>query len=303
MDYIERALRDCGSSGRFAMVRDRSQRNPVRNADGQTVEGFGEEWQRFDQSAASDAELARIFESYFQVFPWKSLPPNPIGFDLGCGSGRWARFVAPRVGRLHCIDASDQALAVARSNLSKLGNVEFHHASVDEIPLPDGSMDFGYSLGVLHHVPDTAAGIRACARKLKPGAPFLVYLYYAFDNRPAWFRGVWAMSDMGRRVISRLPFRLKAGLSDVAAGTVYWPLARAAALAERLGIDVQNVPLSAYRNRSFYTMRTDALDRFGTRLEKRFTRSQMVDLLDEADLTNVRFCDGPPFWCAVAQKR
>ena len=49
-------------------------------------------------------------------------------------------------------------------------------------------MDFGYSLGVLHHLEDTQAGMAACVRKLKPGAPFLVYIYYALENRPIWFR-------------------------------------------------------------------------------------------------------------------
>ena len=71
---------------------------------------------------------------------------------------------------------------------SSYSNCEFHCASVDAIPLPDDSADFGYSLGVLHHVPDTQKGILECVRKLKPGAPFLLYLYYAFDNRPWWFR-------------------------------------------------------------------------------------------------------------------
>jgi hypothetical protein len=49
-------------------------------------------------------------------------------------------------------------------------------------------MDFGYSLGVLHHVADTEGALRAAVRTLKPGAPLLVYLYYAFDNRPRWSR-------------------------------------------------------------------------------------------------------------------
>jgi ubiquinone/menaquinone biosynthesis C-methylase UbiE len=47
---------------------------------------------------------------------------------------------------------------------------------VQELPFADGSMDFGYSLGVLHRVPSIAEALRACTRKLKPGAPFLVYL-------------------------------------------------------------------------------------------------------------------------------
>ncbi|HYR08011.1 MAG TPA: class I SAM-dependent methyltransferase [Longimicrobium sp.] len=273
-----------------------------RNLDGQTVAGFGEEWSRFDQSAVAEEELRGIWESYFAVFPWDALPERAEGFDLGCGSGRWARFVTERVGRLHCIDASADALAVARRNLRDRANCSFHHASVDSIPLADGSMDFGYSLGVLHHIPDPAAGLRSCVSKLKPGAPFLVYLYYAFDNRPAWFRGLWRVSDAARQLVSRLPGRPRMAVAEVLAATVYWPLARGARLLEGLGASVGSFPLSAYRNHSFYTMRTDALDRFGTRLEHRFTAAQIREMMQGAGLTDITFGPDVPFWCAVGYR-
>ena len=146
-----------------------------RNADQMVVDGFGDEWTRFDQSELSSEELDRLFGSYFRIFPWEDLPQEASGFDLGCGSGRWAKLVAPRVGKLHLIDPS-KAIDVAMANLAGIGNCEFHKAGVDEIPLPDASCDFGYSLGVLHHIPDTEAGIRKCVSKLKQGAPFLIYL-------------------------------------------------------------------------------------------------------------------------------
>ena len=63
------------------------------NVDRATVDDFGREWQRFDQSGASSAEVQRMFGEYFAVFPWDSLPRNPVGFDAGCGSGRWAALV------------------------------------------------------------------------------------------------------------------------------------------------------------------------------------------------------------------
>src|SRR5688572_4785639 len=154
------------------------------NIDLVTVEDFGKEWTRFDQSAVESEELRAQFERYFHVFPWDLLPENAVGFDMGCGSGRWALIAAERVGKLHCIDASKAALQVARKNLGGVENVEFHHASVDSIPLEDDSMDFAYSLGVLHHIPDTGRALASCVQKLKAGAPLLVYLYYAFDNRP-----------------------------------------------------------------------------------------------------------------------
>jgi SAM-dependent methyltransferase len=272
------------------------------NVDRDVVDGFGDEWTRFDQSELSVHDHVALFESYFRIFPWASLPAGATGFDLGCGSGRWAALVAPRVGTLHCIDASDAALAVAKRNLGGATHVLFHHASVDAIPLPDGEADFGYSLGVLHHVPDTKAGIAACVAKLKRGAPFLVYLYYAFDNRPKWFRGLWKSTELARFVFSRSPHPIRYAVSQLMALTVYFPLARTAWLCEKLGMNVSAFPLSFYRNRRFYVMRTDALDRFGTQLEQRFTRVQIETMLRDAGLEQIEFSDGEPFWCAVGVK-
>jgi SAM-dependent methyltransferase len=273
----------------------------MSNVDRAVVRAFGQEWTKFNQSDVAPGELQAGFEQYFAIFPWSELPAAAVGFDLGCGSGRWACFVAPRVGQLHCIDASAAALEVARQNLSGCNNCDFYCASAEAIPLPDSSADFGYSLGVLHHVPDTQKGIAECVRKLKPGAPFLLYLYYAFDNRPWWFRMLWRISDVLRRLISNLPFAIRSRLCEVIAAVVYWPLARISRTLEGLGVSVFHLPLSAYRDRSFYAMRTDALDRFGTRLEKRFTRQKMEEMMQKAGLERITFSD-TTFWCAVGYR-
>jgi len=211
--------------------------------------------------------------------------------------------VARTLTYLADVDPSDEALAVARSNLASFGNVRFHRAGVDALPFADDSLDFAFSLGVLHHVPDTAAAIRTVAAKLKPGAPFLVYLYYAFDNRPYWFRLLWRASDVLRRVVSRLPFALRYAASQVLATSVYWPLARTALLLDRLGRLPAPWPLAYYRDKSFYVMRTDALDRFGTKLEQRFTRRHIREMLEMSGFMDVRFSEAPPFWCAVCIRR
>ncbi len=273
------------------------------NIDKKTVEGFGEEWTTFDQSKLSPSEHQELFDTYFAIFPWDSLPPNAVGFDLGCGSGRWAALAVTRVGHLHCIDAAESALAVAKARMKSVPNVSFHLASVDNIPLNDGSQDFGFSLGVLHHVPDTAAGLASCVRKLKPGAPFLVYLYYRFDNRPLWYLWLWKLSELARGAISVMPFRLKRIVTDAIALLVYLPLSRAAKIGELLGFHVESWPLSAYRNLSFYVLRTDALDRFGTRLEQRFTRAEIESMMRNAGLDQVRFHEAVPYWVAVGSKR
>lgn len=276
--------------------------SPSSNIDAETVEGFGQEWAAFDQLDLSPAEHRRLFDRYFSIFPFDELPADAEGFDLGCGSGRWAALVAPKVGTLHCIDPAAAALDVCRKRLSRQPNARIHLAGADSIPLPDASQDFGYSLGVLHHIPDTAQAMSDAVRKLKTGAPFLVYLYYDLENRPRWFRALWRATDLVRRGISRLPFAARKAATTVVAGTVYWPLARTAARLEDAGFKIGGFPLSAYRRTSFYTMRTDALDRFGTRLEQRFSRAEIDDLMRGAGLSDIEFSDAEPYWVACGRK-
>jgi len=277
-------------------------REEMKNIDPETVSSFGDEWARFDQDALEQAELAYLFETYFHIFPWKQLPEAAQGFDMGCGSGRWAMLVAPRVGALSCIDPSPKALEVARRKLAHLSNVVFLNAGVSDQPLPPNSQDFGYSLGVLHHIPDTGAALRDCVNLLKPGAPFLMYLYYRFDNRPIWYAMIWRVSDFLRRAICRLPDGTKSVITDIIAALIYLPLARLAWLGQRLGLNVDRWVLSSYRDTSFYTMRTDSRDRFGTPLEQRFTRAEINEMMQEAGLEDIRFSEKFPFWCAVGRK-
>lgn len=272
------------------------------NVDVNTVKGFGDEWSRFDQSSLSEEEHLKTFDEYFKIFDWDLVPKDAVGFDLGCGSGRWAKLVAPRVGKLICVDASQEALQVAKKNLDGQINCEFHHSSVAEMPILESSMDFGYSLGVLHHIPEPLEGIKLCTNKLKNGAPFLIYLYYAFDNKPLWFKALWRISDGFRLCISKLPSKIKHFVTDIIAAGVYFPIARIARLFEKSGFNVNGFPLSIYREKSFYMMRTDALDRFGTRLEHRFTRTQIQEMLTEAGLEEIRFSEEMPYWCAVGLK-
>jgi ubiquinone/menaquinone biosynthesis C-methylase UbiE len=272
------------------------------NAYDDVVAGFGDEWSRFDQTALEPSELQEMFDSYFDIFPWSLLPKNAVGIDAGCGSGRWAKLVAPRVGLLHCVDASSEALAVAERNLAGQTNTRFHHASVSAMPFPDGFADFAYSLGVLHHLPDTQAALISIAAKLKSGAPFLLYLYYRFDNRPRWYPRLWQLSEVARHVVSRLPKSLRYIVSQAIAVTVYWPLSRMARLLVTVGMNVDAFPLSAYRNRAFYVLRTDALDRFGTRVEQRFTRSEIEEMMRRAGFKDIVFSNHQPYWCAVGVK-
>jgi len=95
---------------------------------------------------------------------------------------------------------------------------------------------------------------------------------------------------------------LKHLTTNLIAALVYWPLAKFCKLLEWMGIPVQQIPLSYYRNHSFYTMRTDSRDRFGTPLEQRFTRTKIESMMSEAGLVDIQFSEAAPFWCVIGYK-
>jgi glycosyltransferase involved in cell wall biosynthesis/SAM-dependent methyltransferase len=275
------------------------------NLDKKVVDDFGFEWSIFDNEELSNSSLKEIWEDYFHIFPWHALPKGGgVGADIGCGSGRWAKFVAPKVKKLYLIDPSKSAVNVAKNKLLQFNNLEFLITSADRLLVDDESLDFAYSLGVLHHIPNINQAFQSISKKLKKGAPFLVYLYYSLDNKPVWYRYLWKFSDLFRILISTLPFRLKYFISQLTAILVYWPIARLGYFFVKLGLDVRKVwPLIYYSNKPFYVMKNDALDRFGTRLEQRFSKIEIKSLFIDNGFTDIKFSDREPYWCVCGIKK
>jgi hypothetical protein len=165
-------------------------------------------------------------------------------------------------------------------------------------------VDFVYSLGVLHHVGDARRALARIVDVLKPGRTMLVYLYYALDNRSGLYRLAFRVSDRIRRWTSTLPQPLLNYFATAVAALAYFPMARAAKLLRQRGWSTlaDALPLSFYADLSFRMMRNDSLDRFGTAVEKRYTRDAMRTLLQDAGLTEVTFSPDPPYWHAVARR-
>ncbi|MDB9897702.1 class I SAM-dependent methyltransferase [Gammaproteobacteria bacterium] len=273
----------------------------MNNKDSKVIEEFGEEWSRYKYDSIDQAKLMENFEQYSSIFPWHIISNQSEGYDMGCGTGRWAQFFSPKVKTLNCIEPSI-AIEVAKENLATFSNIKYFNETTDTCSLAEGSQDFGYSLGVLHHIPDTQAAILDCVKLLKKDAPLLLYLYYSFENKPLWFKAIWRLSDLIRIIISKLPSRLKKIVCEIIALIIYLPLTRSAYWLEKTGFNVDNIPLTDYRKKPFYQMRNDALDRFGTRLEQRFSKDQITEMLTNSGCNRIEFSNETPYWCVVAFK-
>jgi len=92
-------------------------------------------------------------------------------------------------------------------------------------------------------------------------------------------------------------------MTDIIAIAIYYPLARLSYILSLLDVNTSNIPLSYYKDHTFYTMRTDSRDRFGTPLEKRFTKAQIEIMMKNSGLGNIHFSDSAPYWCVVGIKK
>ena len=136
----------------------------------------------------------------------------------------------------------------------------------------------------------------------KPGV-FSRLLYYNFENKSIIFKLIWKFSDLFRRIISKQNSRSKNFYCDLIALFVYLPITNFLRFLEIIGFRVDSLPLSYYRNYSFYTMRTDARDRFGTPIEKRFSRKDIIEMCVKSGFENIVFSERKPYWCFTAIKK
>lgn len=272
------------------------------NADASTVESFGDEWTKF--SGFNETELQVAGDQYFDIVKDEMLGPDKTALDIGCGTGRWSRYLSPRIGSIEAIDPSEAVFAASKFTAS-CGNVRITQAGYGGIPFPENSFDFVFSLGVVHHLPDTAGAIREAASMVKSGGHLLLYIYYSLDNRGFLFRSLFKLSALVRRIISSMPRGLKFFFCDLMAVFVYLPfvfLARFFRLIVPHAEFWKKIPLSYYADKSWRIIRNDSLDRFGTPLEKRFSKKEIEKMLTDCGMKNILFSEKTPYWHVIAEK-
>lgn len=272
------------------------------NIDHKTVEAFGEEWLSFNQF--SDKDLADIMTHYFDIVTPYMLNAQSNVIDLGCGSGRFIKALLPRAKHLVGLDPG-KAILAADQLIGPSDKVTLIQADIDSIPFPDNHFDFAYSLGVLHHIPNTRQALQRCVQKVKKNGYFLLYLYYNLDNRTWPYRLIFRISDLIRQVVSRLPAAPKKQACNLLAICLYMPFVGLCKLLKKIGAPTtfrQRIPLFFYEDKSWYIIRNDALDRFGTPLEQRFSRAEIETMMKDAGLGNIVFSEQTPYWHAVGQK-
>ena len=283
-----------------------SQYEKDQNLDQQVIDSFGHEWAAFDYAESeTDDALDSQFLAYCTPIDLTQFnSKSSVAADFGAGSGRWASRLLPHFSLVYALEPSDGANKVLKNKFSKEARMTILQETVGANSIPSGSLDLAMSLGVLHHIPDTGLAIKDVAGKIKGGGVFLCYLYYKLENKPLYYHGLFWTSNSLRWVISRLPYVIRRQFAKIIAGAIYLPLARTSKLLGSRGKDVSNFPLHHYADMPFVMLQNDALDRFGTRLEQRFSKKEITAMLDSAgfDLSTLKFSDVEPFWTFSVKK-
>ncbi len=271
------------------------------NIDEEVVKSFGNEWLKFHDF--SDDTITEIAKEYFDIVDDSIVNKNTYALDIGCGTGRWTRYLTEKAGFIEAIDPS-QAIFAADNLLDKIPNVRLTKASTDNIPFNDETFDFAMSVGVLHHIPDTQKAMQDCVKKVKKGGYFYCYLYHNLESRGLLFKTIFNLSELIRKVVCKLPTKLKGIVCDFLAIVIYMPLILLSRFFWAIGFKklAMKIPLSGYRERSFFVIRNDSLDKFGTKLEQRFSKEQVISLMVNSGLKDIVVSPNSPFYHAIGRR-
>ena len=256
---------------------------------------FGEEWKTYNKILPQHHDE---FKLYFDLIDLPALGSKRIG-DLGCGIGRWSYFLKDIAKEIVLIDFSE-SIFEARKNLSESDNMIFIMADVLNLPFQDDIFDFMFSLGVLHHIPSPAL---QSVRKLSRLAPeFLVYLYYALDNRGTLYKLIFYFINLIRQLICNITSPpARSILTEALMWSLYVPIIFIGKILSMLGVSASKVPFhSIYGHMNLGRIRQDVYDRFFTRIEQRVSKKEIHKLSDT--FSEIIVSDGLPYWHFLCRK-
>ena len=244
-----------------------------------TRASFGYEWTYFKDWKPS----GQTFVDYFSNFDLEWLRGRTI-LDAGCGMGRHARQIAPFADTVVAVDFSG-AIDEAARNVADRPNVQCLQGDLTRLPVADETFDFVFSMGVLHHIQDTAGTLRGLVRALKPGGRLRLYLYW---KRSGLAGALLSLVTFARRFTTRLPFPMLRVLCWILSVVLMAGVIGPYRLLAALGVTVKETwPLAIYMKYPFNVLYNDQFDRFSAPIEKRYSEAEVRALLESAGLHDI----------------
>ena len=249
-------------------------------AEGRTIRSYSYQWRKFKD----------MFPHWEEVFLDSIRPITPeffsgrVGLDGGCGFGRSLYYASKYGAEMIGLDLSE-AIEAARENATASGRVHLVQGDIFHPPVKRQSLDFVYSIGVLHHLPDPRRGFLTLTQLLKPGAPMFIWVYLRGRGRQiAAFTAMRAVSTrMPLRLLNAATLGLAAAqwLAFLAPYRVLKKMRATAGLAEC-------IPFTLYARYPFRVLHTDWFDGLSVPLQNYYRRDDIAEWYQRAGHERVR---------------
>ncbi len=261
---------------RYQTKESEGQLSFIRSED-QTIKDFGDQWLKYTDNEGYYGSL-ELFSDILSPF----LTPDEIKdcriAEIGSGTGRIVHMLL-EAGANHVIavEPSD-AFEVLCRNIPDPEKVTCVKMTGDQLPAY-GNLDYIFSIGVLHHIPDPAQVVEAAFKALRPGGRFLVWLYGKEGN------GLYIVFLRPLRGLTkRLPHFMLAFLVEL----MYWPLVLYIKFCHRLPLPLREYMLSVLEKMSPEKRRLIIYDQLNPSYAKYYTRSEAKKLLSDGNFVNIR---------------
>jgi len=242
-----------------------------------TIKDFGEQWRKYSDNDGYYGSL-ELFSDILSPF----LRPDEIRdcrvAEIGSGTGRIVNMLL-EAGAKHvlAVEPSD-AFEVLCRNIEQPEKVTCLKIMGEQLPAY-GDLDYVFSIGVLHHIPDPAPVVEAVFKALRPGGNFLVWLYGKEGN------GLYLAMVRPLRILTKhLPHFMLASLVEM----IYWPLVFYIKLCHWLPLPLRKYMMSILERISPEKRRLIIYDQLNPSYAKYYAQSEARKLLLDGNFANVR---------------
>ena len=246
-------------------------------SESQTIKDFGEQWLRYRDNEGFYGSLQLLSDIFFPFIEMEQIRDRRVA-EIGSGTGRIVNMLLEAgVDHVIAVEPSD-AFEVLCHNIPQPGKVTCLKITGDLLPAK-GNLDYIFSIGVLHHIPEPAPVVEAAFKALRPGGHLLVWLYGTEGN------GMYLALIRPLRVLTkRLPHFMLASLVEI----MYWPLAFYIHLCQVLPLPLRGYMLSVLQRMSPDKRRLIIYDQLNPSYAKYYTRREAEKLLIDGEFINVR---------------
>ncbi len=183
------------------------------------VKNFSFEWLFYKRTQLDSHNRSTVSRDAFALktgFSPETLKGRSV-LDVGCGTGRFMELAAADGGEVVGVDLS-YAVETAVENSRGRKNVHVVQADIFNLPFRAEAFDFIYSIGVLHHTPDTKEAFHKLVPLLKKGGNISIWVY---SNELVFEKMRNAFTDLYRFFTSRMPIKLLWLLCHIAVPLYY----------------------------------------------------------------------------------